>query len=96
MQSSPISGLSRLLKLDAEVRPGLSRAEFWAIFTACKCGLVTTRYAFHNHSKYCIVELTDSEEERRSDQGSDISMSALESESGSDADIVGSDVMVRL
>lgn len=42
-----------MLVLDSGGRPGLSLVDFWATFTLCECGMVTTRAAFRQHLKHC-------------------------------------------
>src|SRR5882762_2915237 len=46
------TALDRLIRLDSWVRPGLSETEFRALFAKCKCGLITTRRVFTDHT--CI------------------------------------------
>ena len=55
---------SQLLRLDASVRPGLAQDHFWALFTQCTCGVVTTWRAFESHhchvAKKARIDNTDS------------------------------------
>lgn len=45
-----------LMQLDANERPGITGADFSALFRRCGCGLVTTRRAFDDHK--CVIDLT--------------------------------------
>ena len=42
--------------LDARVKPGITAAQFKALFTECECGMVTTRRAFAMHE--CILDVS--------------------------------------
>jgi hypothetical protein len=44
-------------KLDARVRPGITKAELKRIIVMCECGLITTRRAFDDHD--CQNEVID-------------------------------------
>ena len=51
---------SGILKLDTATNPGLTRAEFDDLFSACTCGIFTTRRVFHLHkcSEVEVIDLT--------------------------------------
>jgi len=55
----PIVWLDRFLQLNASIRPGLTEADFQALFIKCTCGLIMTRSAAKAH--YCVREQTASE-----------------------------------
>lgn len=59
MSSSPTYCIFSLLRLDANVRPGVTAATFQKMFTQCRCGLVMTRRAFgDHHCVHTIIDLT--------------------------------------
>jgi hypothetical protein len=50
---------SRLIKLNSSNTPGLTVAEFRVLFVKCRCGLITTKRVFRNHTCQVIIDLTD-------------------------------------
>jgi hypothetical protein len=48
--------LARLLRLDANTRPGLTEIEFSRLFAKCQCGLITTLRVFDSH--FCAIGST--------------------------------------
>jgi len=56
------------MRLDSWTQPGLTEAQFQALFARCACGLVMTRRIFEDHDcdmgldeSGIIIDLTDSD-----------------------------------
>lgn len=66
MQASSDDLFMKFWRLDTRIRPGLSAADFYRMFTRCRCGLIMTRHAFRWHPcQFTIIELTSSEDEEK-------------------------------
>jgi hypothetical protein len=66
--------LDQLFKLNSWTDPGLTDADFRALFARCRCGLVTTRRVFKDHvcAVPVIIDLTIDDSDDASNQSGPI------------------------
>src|SRR5882762_10415961 len=71
------TSFDKLVRLDAMVKPGLTETEFRKLFAKCRCGKVTTHWAFKQHISLIVpvapvvIDLTHSDDNSVTDLTTD-------------------------